>query len=404
MEPSGDSPSKSGVIAVYGGGLLQGLAVVAFPASSTILRDLHGLSDAAYGSLFLPQTALTVVGSIIGGALAARIGLRPLLVASGVLAALSQGLLLVVGRMEGGSPNALGVLLVATAAVGFGFGLSAAPLNAYPGRLFFAHRDSALVALHALLGTGFALGPLIVSALATAGAWLLFPGLGIGLGVVLTVLAVVARLPRKRVRRETERAAAPLAWQTLGLFAAVAVLYAFAEGSFSNWASVFLHDARGVRESTAALAISGFWGALTAGRLVVSALVTRLSARGIWLALPLAMAAVFLLLPFAAGPLTGVSLFVLAGLSASAFFPLTVAIASRRFAGHEALVSSVLTAALMVGVGGGSFLLGAVRESASFETIYRWSALYPLGAFAMAWVLAFNPRWQNPGTASSRRR
>ena len=44
--------------AVYTAGLLQGLALVTFPAASAVFTDphAHGLSNGEYGAMFAPQT------------------------------------------------------------------------------------------------------------------------------------------------------------------------------------------------------------------------------------------------------------------------------------------------------------------------------------------------------------
>ncbi|MEL6186990.1 MAG: MFS transporter, partial [Myxococcota bacterium] len=325
----------------------------------------------------------TILGSVLGGALASRVGLKALLAGAAVLAASSQMLLLIVGLSEPGANSALPMLLAATGMLGLGFGIAAAPLNAFPALLFPRRADSALLALHTVIGLGFSVGPLIAGALVARGQWVAFPGGTLVLGLGLALAAVWARLPAP-ASPPVEVGGASVSWSTLGVFGLIAVLYAFAEGSFSNWAAVFLHDGRGVEEATAALALSAFWAALTVGRLALAGVVARVSAEMVWLLLLPAMAGVFLLLPLARGAWSGIGLFVLAGLSTSAFFPLTVAIASKRFPGREPLISSLLIAALMVGVGGGSFLLGALREQASFESIYRISAIYPAGALALA--------------------
>lgn len=345
----------------------------------------YGLGDEAYGSLFLPQTALTVVGSLLGGALASRVGLRALLVAACVTSGASQVALLAVGFLA--SAHALPVLLVATGLAGLGFGLAAAPLNSLPGALFPLRRDSALLALHTAIGAGFSVGPVLVGTLVDAGRWALFPGLVAVAALSLAVVAMGAELAPSLPTKAKRSRGTPSA--LVGLFALVAVFYAFAEGTFSNWAAVFLHEHRGVSESMATVALAGFWAALTIGRLASAALVTRVASEKVWLALPVAMIAALLLLPLASGATSGIALFFFAGLACSGFFPLTVAIASKRFAGSEALVSSLLIAALMLGVGGGSFALGAMRELGSFDFLYRLAALYPiaallLGAIALA--------------------
>ena len=82
--------------------------------------------------------------------------------------------------------------------------------------------------------------------------------------------------------------------------------------------------------------------------------------------------------------MNGIATFTLAGLAASAFFPLTVATGSECYFGKTGLVASLLTAALMGGVGAGSFALGALRGALPFDTLYRGSALYPAMAAPLA--------------------
>jgi fucose permease len=234
-----------------------------------------------------------------------------------------------------------------------------------------------------------------------AGAWLAFP-LALVVGCVLVAgLAAAGGFPDAPAPADGARATLPaLAPGPLAALAIMAVLYAFAEGTFSNWAAVFLHEERAVDEGTATFAISGFWIGLTVGRLAISAVLGRVRAELVWLALPLAMAGVFVLLPLASGPASGIALFALAGGACSAFFPLTVGQANARYAGREALVSSVLTAALMIGVGGGSYLLGALRSMWELPTLYRVSSSYPLLAFVVGVALVVSARAPAPAAGS----
>jgi len=82
---------------LYLAGMLQGLTLVSFPASSAVLKQMHGFSDAQYGAIFLPQVAFAVIGALGGGALAARLGLKTLLCAALLINAVSQ--LLLAGSM-----------------------------------------------------------------------------------------------------------------------------------------------------------------------------------------------------------------------------------------------------------------------------------------------------------------
>jgi len=372
---------------VYLSALLQGLAMVSFPASGTILTGTLGLSSAQYGAIFLPQVALAIVGSISGGTLARRLGLKTLLLAMLAANALSQ--LLLAGSIWVDASLAFPAILLGTASMGLGFGLSGAPLNSYPPLLFPEKDETAVVAVHTLLGLGLAIGPLVVGPFVASGQWIGFPLLLLGLTALAFVAAVGITFPIDETRDDTQDATErPTRRVLFWLFVAVAVLYAFAEGTFSNWAVVYLNEGLGATDATAGLSLSVFWGALVAGRLLVSALVLRLSARIIWLTLPVLMVAAFLLLPFAESATVGIALFGLAGLGCSAFFPLTITLISKCYPEHVSWASSMMIAALMTGVGLGSFVFGPLRDVFSFSQLYQLSALYPVLALVAALIIA----------------
>lgn len=376
---------------VYLAGMLQGLVLVSIPASAAVLKGVQGLSNAQYGAVFLPQVVMAVLGSILGGSLARTLGLRGLLALALTASGLSQFCLAASAIVPGGLSFA--AVLFSTSLLGLGFGLAGAPLNGYPGRLFPSRQDSALVGLHSFLGLGLALGPLLAAFFIRADAWIGFP-MVLGLLSFLSVVVTLnVPLPAEgQVARNAARQKAPTNDLLFWAYAMIAVLYAFAEGTFSSWAVVYLHEGLGVQESSAGLALSVFWGALVVGRIVISILVARFDPVVFWLGLPVLMAGTFLLLPMARGAVSGVVLFGCAGLATSAFFPLTITLVARSFPAHVAWVSSMMIAALMVGVGLGSFTFGPLREWLSFAALYRLSAIYPLLALVLAVFVARSSR------------
>ncbi len=389
------------VSTLYLSGMLQGLTLVSFPASSAILKQMHGFTDAQYGAIFLPQVAMAVVGALAGGALAERLGLKALLSITLGINGLSQCLL---AATLGISPEAAFIIvLLGTASLGLGFGASGAPLNGIPPLLFPRHRGTAIVALHTFLGLGLAVGPLIASSFVMAGRWLGFPVLLAGIAGVLMFATLVVRVPHGESSGTPEEAVTsrcdpmpvpqtlidhrpghPVRAGSFWLFIGIAVLYAFAEGTFGNWAVLYLQDVKRLPESIAAAGLSVFWAAIVAGRLLTSALVLRIAQERIWITLPVLMIAAFLLLPLASTPLLGIALFALAGLACSAFFPLSIGIASERFRQHVPWVSSMLIAALMVGVGLGSYAIGLLRNVFAMERLYQISVVYPLLVLTLA--------------------
>lgn len=386
--------NRRAVLIVYSTAFLQGLTMVSFPASGTILKNMSGLTDAQYGFIFIPQFITAILGSVAGGSLARRIGLKRLLLSALLANAVSQALLGAITIL--GSPAAFYAVLASTAMFGLAFGISAAPLNTFPGMFFPRRQETALVALHTLLGIGLAAGPVIAGNLIVRGQWLAFP---MSLLIVSVLLAGTAMLTKFPVYGKPEDSlqlqphspklqeklfSSPALWT----FIAVVILYAFAEGTFSNWAVIYLHEERKIELAHASLALSAFWAMMAAGRLLVSVLLLKIPAIRIWITLPLLMISGFLLLPLAHSAAIGIAMFAFAGIACSAFFPLSVSLISRRFTSNSAFVSSLMIAALMSGVGIGSYVIGPLRSSFSIERLYQFSALYPLSVFVLAIMVA----------------
>ena len=69
---------RSEVTAVYAAGVVQGLALVTFPAASTIFTSpqYYDLSSTAYGAMFLPQAITAIAASLLGAGLTRRLGIK----------------------------------------------------------------------------------------------------------------------------------------------------------------------------------------------------------------------------------------------------------------------------------------------------------------------------------------
>jgi MFS family permease len=111
---------------LYVAGVIQGLALVTFPAASAIFTSPTGfaLSGTQYGLMFIPQVVLAILASALGPALALRVGLRGVLVV-GLCGDLVAMALLAVSPLLMGAPSAFFLLCVATGALGLGFGAAA---------------------------------------------------------------------------------------------------------------------------------------------------------------------------------------------------------------------------------------------------------------------------------------
>ena len=146
------------------------------PVPSSPVLDGYGFSASRYGMMFIPQVILAILASSLGPCLG------PALDPQACPA----------GRVERGfagddsaraQPPAAGfsgqrpmaILLVATGALGFGFGNVVMALNTYAEEFSPGRENRAVLSLNALLGAGTALAPLLVAIFIGLGAWWLLP-------------------------------------------------------------------------------------------------------------------------------------------------------------------------------------------------------------------------------------
>jgi fucose permease len=311
-------------------GLVQGIVLVTFPAASTIFtsRAFYGLSNARYGAMFLPQVVLAIAASLLGARLAERITTKRVYLLGLTASLVSMGLLLGTALISSDQRAAYPLLLVATAFLGAGFGLTVPALNTYAAAFHPGGVDSAVLVLNALLGLGTVLAPAFVALFVGLGFWWGLPVLSVVL--LAGLIAVSVRLPlRAGVPAPAGRRAArpPVRIpRRFWLYAAFITLYGCCETMNGNWSQLELTTRLGASATEASLALVVFWGMVTAGR-VLFALIDR------WLAppvtyrlLPLVLVAAFLLTArLGRGDAAiGIAVFGLAGLGCSALLPLTV--------------------------------------------------------------------------------
>src|SRR5215467_4105064 len=170
-------PRRSEAGLIYAIGLAQGLALVTFPAASSIFTSPSGfgLGASRYGLMFIPQVVLAVLASSLGPTLARRWTLKRVLQAGLGANLLAMTLLAASRLLIDRSDAAYGILLVATGSLGFGFGAAVMAMNTFVQKFSPGREDRSVLALNALLGAGTALAPLFVAIFIGAGVWWLMP-------------------------------------------------------------------------------------------------------------------------------------------------------------------------------------------------------------------------------------
>jgi MFS family permease len=403
------SDHRAETIAVNAAGLVQGVALVTFPAASAIFTSHadYDLTSSQYGVMFAPQVITAVLASLLGAGLlwpafAARVSEKEAYLA-GLLADFAAMVLLVASwGLAHQHPAGYVLLLVATACLGAGFGLTVPSLNTLTAAFHPGAVDKAVLVLNALLGLGTALAPAFVAVFNGIGFWV---GLPLLVAVALAGLAAVSlRLPLRPEQAQPRSASEPwLAGERAAqhheqagrrlsagfwLFGVFAFLYGICETMNGNWSQLDLAS-HGVKPATASLALTGFWAVVTIGRVLLAAVQRWLPGRVAYHCLPFLLAAAFVLiavLPHHA-PGAAVAVFCLAGLGCSALLPLTISFGQEKLANAETAVAGGVIACYQVGYGAAAFGVGPlVSAGVGISVTFAGSAVIAavMGAFSLA--------------------
>jgi FHS family glucose/mannose:H+ symporter-like MFS transporter len=383
MEPGDEyvKAKRSEISLVYLAGLVQGVALVTFPAASSIFTSPHpqgyGFSSSQYGAMFLPQVVLAILASSLAPAFARRWHLKRVFLLGLGSNLVSMALLALSNFFMSSTSLAYDTLLLATAALGLGFGMTVMAVNTYAEEFFPGRADSAVLALNALLGAGTALAPIFVIVFVGLGAWWLLPVL---VGVVLVILllfSVRAPLQVAADSATTHEGFMRGLPRRFWLYAAVVLLYGIVETLNGNWSTVYLTQQRGVPIQWASLALTAFWAMVTIGRVLAAVASSRVPARWIYLGLPILLVVAFLTISQVSTAIGGVLAFGFAGLACSAFFPLSISFGGEEFPRLTAVVSGELIAFYQVGYGIAAFGTGSLLDATSvpLSTIYAGASL-----------------------------
>jgi MFS family permease len=385
--------TRSEITTVYAAGLVQGVALVTFPAASTIFTSpsYYGLSRTQYGAMFLPQVLTAITASLLGAGLSSRFGLKRLLLLGLLADLVAMGLLVVSRFCTATQPLAYGFLLAATAALGVGFGLVVPALNTFTAAFHPNGADRAVLVLNALLGLGTALAPVFVAIFVGLGFWW---GLPVVAAALLAVLLVVSlRLP---LQPDGTRAAPTAADRPkirvpgrFWLFALFITLYGICETLNGNWSQALMVHL-GASTTTASLALTTFWVMVTAGRVLFALIQQVFPTTRTYHLLPFVLAGAFVLIASVPKGSTalGVVGFGIAGLGCSALLPLTISFGQEQLTTMTSMAAGTIIAFYQLGYGIAAFGVSPIlAQGASLSAIFGWTAVLAGAMGLLSFVL-----------------
>src|SRR5580704_733546 len=389
---------RNEIAAVYAAGIVQGVALVTFPAASAIFSSpaYFHLSSTEYGGMFVPQAIMAIASSLMGAGLTRHLGIKRIFLL-GLIADLLAMMFLVLSQfMMHHHSLAYSILLIATTSMGVGFGLTVPAINTFAAAFFPNNVDKAVLVLNALLGVGTALAPVFVAIFVGLRIWWGLPVL-VG-ALVLALLLFSLRLPlggsspsgaAEAQKRETKLPA------RFWVFATFALLYGICETMNGNWASLYMTKKLEASTTLASLALTTFWGAVTAGRILFAVIEKWFPERRTCVVLPFVVAIAFFVISFlpTSHPYLGILAFALAGLGCSALLPLTMSFAEEELTTIKTSVAGGLIAFYQIGYGIAAFGVGPLQSRAGLEwnTIYGGTAIFALVMSALSFIVVRQP-------------
>jgi fucose permease len=287
--------------------------------SLTALAANVGQAVAVVGSQFTAFALGSVVVQVAAAPLSARYGQRVVLL---------LGLLLMGAGVLGESLSRALAPLLGTALVGgLGFGCLLAAGSVLVPQIFPARGTSALNLVNLFFGVGSIIGPLVAGWAAGAyGQPQVALWLGSGLLLALAPGALfIAEGEGREQRAGAAQGAVP--WRLVFLLGLLLLVYSGTEIAVGGWALLYLQGSAGMAQGQAAVAVSGFWMALTAGRGAGALLGLRLGGwRLLGLALGLLLAGATLLVVGVGDARLSVGALLVIGLASGPVFPTTMAV------------------------------------------------------------------------------
>ncbi len=332
-------------LVVYLIALLQGMTFSTIPSASQFICAPAGLNlgIANYGLIFIPMVIGAIAASFLSAGLCKRVGLKKILILSLISNILGLSLFASASFLK---MALFPCFLMLMTFLGLGFGGMISSLNPLIFYYFPSAASSAITALHAFLGIGTALGPLLFTFSLRIEFWQLDP-------LIMIILFIAFGWIGHKVIDDSYALSEKISKTPLTkfflFFAFIAVIYGFIETAFGNWGIIYLFKERSFSYVQASIALSIFWFSVTAGRLVAAFVTLKIGSLWIYRSLPIILAFSLIFMHEVTTPLLLYLVFATAGIGCSCFLPLTISLASTQYQACASKVSGILIALYMSG-------------------------------------------------------
>jgi MFS family permease len=338
---------------------LDGFAVASFFARLPAIQDRLALSNGRIGLALLALTVALLLSQPLSGALAARRGSAPMVIAGALMVSAA-----IAGPAYAGS---FGTLALSTAAIGFTTGILDVSMNVQGVAVERRLPRPILSGLHAFFSIGMLAGALLAGAAAAAGASPKTHLVAVGILSAAVTLVAGRRLLPGSADAAAEGPAFARPSKALAGLGAIAFCTLLAEGGIGDWSAIHLADTLDASEGTAVAGLAAFSATMTIGRLLGDRITMRLGNVRHLRAGALLAGAGILAAAIAPNVPVAVAGFAFAGIGLSALFPLMVRAASERGGDRPGPAIAAVSTAGYGGLVTGPPLVGFVAEAASLR-------------------------------------
>lgn len=230
----------------------------------------------AVGGVFTAIFLGALISQLISGPLNDRFGQKKVLFFS--------LLILAAGIIGFTSIHSLWIMLAVTFLSGLGHGSVDLSTNLLVARTFSHKNNSIMNLLHFFFGLGAFIGPALISLSMTVfSSGIVVMWLASGAMVVLAFLVLGMKLKVEQMDQNSQEQGNVSVYKsvTLWLLGGLLLLYVGVENGIGGWATSYMNTTAGMSMEKAALVSSGFWGALTLGRLVTTFIGSRFTQKRI---------------------------------------------------------------------------------------------------------------------------
>jgi fucose permease len=359
------------LIILFSGFVLSGIATTIVGPMLPIFIKRWSLDDGQAGLFSFIQFFVAFVGSVASGVIAAWKGYRPALV---------LGYALMGGGLAFLNADTLRVAMLATAAFGLGYGLTAPGTNLFVAELGGAKSASLLSQLNFAWGAGaMSCSALMALALKHNGLNFLLLAAAVFGGVLVLCLLFASFGAQKHeeqvVSADGSQSSPPIGLAVTIALAVLFFTYVAMENGIGIWTAEYAKRIAGAITGMTTLAPMFFYGGLTFGRAAAPLVLRRQPERKVVLvALALAAAAILLLIAASTLPVAVAAVFF-AGLGCASVYPIYIAWLSRWYGARARKIGGVLFALSSLGGSAGPWTVGFVSK---FFGSLRIGLLVPL--------------------------